>query len=507
MSNQKFSNKTLLYPFNQDLLPDIDKIHDIGTPTRRFKHVHTDNLTTSFFSTSSSIVDSIIFDIANQDVRLSRTSANLLTLDNGVGGDAKIISSEYQIGDADYKLVQEGAGNICANYFDTLSHFKYNRTNKTLKLTIAGGDSIEFEEFLGHTHIIVSGEVHVDTIEEKTSGVGVTIDSVLLKDGVVDPPLGYNLNSKLWSRVGAEGILLGNYDGTSVLSFGNLISGYQAAKFILAGCSRNVIFGTRALGNATGNSVVNMVIIGFESCLNANNMDNGVIVGSQSGKNLTSGGNNNVIVGFATGNTATSANKITLIGSSSDVLSSGLINCSTLGTSAIVQTSHSTQIGDRVDNSTGVLSFHIQDVIDESMNDGFSGLIINGTGGSNSKEGLYITQTMSDTFGNGTDTSSTAVIRVKRVGDSVSLVMQLWTVNPTVAAQFDFGTAIDANYRPPYDLTFSVFVQEATGGDSFKRLIIDSASGIITVSELGGNNLNTGVGINTVNGTGVSWSL
>lgn len=529
MSNQKFSNQTLLYPFNQDIYPDYDNIRDIGSPTRRFKHIHTGNLTTSFFSTSSSIVDSMIFDIANQDVRLFRPSTKTLALDDNSGGPAKLLASEFLVGDSSFNLSIDTLKPRIE--FDGGDFMEFDRASNCLTFKIANNPNPDFQvengvvtartelrvadaltfirkEISGPAIHDVRFQFHTDNWmywDHSTTKLSTYISS---QEIVKITPAGlfassvdvtltgdYKMGGYVWSDWNRtnRSVRIGNPNGSLIDSsgYGLTLCGDSAGAYSISGSSRNSFFGGRC-GN--GGALSFNCGFGFET-FQGSNASNCSVMGCQSFQNVT--GDNNTGIGFSVGNNLISGTRNTLLGKSSDVASATQINSSTLGDSAIVQTDHSCQIGDRVDNGSGILSFHTQDVHNENFVDGNVGLIINDQLGSNSKEGLYISHEYINTFGNGTDVSTSCRIRFRRVGDSISVVFEGCIITATVADAQVFGDVLDIEYRPAYTLSFPILC--TTGAVDWKQLKITTA-GSISLSELGSSGLSLTTNVFSANG-------
>lgn len=92
MSNQRFANATTYFHFNQPLLPNTDGTIDLGSTDLKWGTIHA-----ASHVISDAIVDTLTLDIVNQDCRFLRSGANEVTLDNGLGGDARFLASHQEV--------------------------------------------------------------------------------------------------------------------------------------------------------------------------------------------------------------------------------------------------------------------------------------------------------------------------------------------------------------------------------------------------------------------------
>ena len=131
MSNQLYQNDIKLFPFTDDIVPISDNTIDLGSSDRRFKHIHvanqtstnitTTNFTASSITADSHIVNEVILDIANQDIRLSRPTDETLLIDNNAGSDATLEVSHIICDDINVSIVL-GTQNIADEFISDIAN-------------------------------------------------------------------------------------------------------------------------------------------------------------------------------------------------------------------------------------------------------------------------------------------------------------------------------------------------------------------------------------------------
>lgn len=175
MSNQIYRNSLKYYPVNQDILPNLDNVQDLGSSDRRFKHIHVANVTTTNLIATSVTVDNsemdllkvntiqnfddgdnvkindilkpsldATYDLGASDAQWDNAhivtshvntanivNANITTVDT----DTLLVDS-IEVGDAQFEIfLDAGTPTI---QFDSGDNLTYDRTANEFKIKIAG---------------------------------------------------------------------------------------------------------------------------------------------------------------------------------------------------------------------------------------------------------------------------------------------------------------------------------------------------------------------------------
>ena len=142
MSNQLFSNSTKYFNMIDDLIPISDNTIDLGSSTQRWKHLHSANATVNTMVVTNHIVDSVILDIANQDCRLYRSSANVIGFDNNSSGNGTLQGSQYNVVDSNFGLKLFGTEPQISLDGDG-NRLRYDKSLKELEYRVNGNPNPE----------------------------------------------------------------------------------------------------------------------------------------------------------------------------------------------------------------------------------------------------------------------------------------------------------------------------------------------------------------------------
>jgi hypothetical protein len=297
-------------------------------------------------------------------------------------------------------------GVVDATSYTLDPNFKIDFQGLNPRITMDGNDTIVYDRAANELQIKVSplvdvihrdgetefkGQILVDTILEKTGSAGTTINGVVINDGEIwsatDSVKCLGLETQRWKRVfvqnapGDCNVWIGSINPpTWTTGVDNVVIGGQGAgqsmttaihcTFIGSNCGVSTTsaqycmgLGTSALANNTTGS--GNVAMGRDAGrLNVISGSN-TSMGNQANRNTTTA--ENTAVGAFTNDISTTNTTMTCIGyAANPSAATGIVNAVALGNRTLVQNSHDVQLGNRVDNGSGELSFHTQIVSKET---------------------------------------------------------------------------------------------------------------------------------------------
>ena len=332
MSQQLYSSNIdngKLYPFRASLLPSVGDTHSLGNAANRWDVVHCQDCQAGSVTTPEHIVDDILMDIANKDIKISRDSVSHVLIDNNAGGPAILQVAKYEVGDTDFNLELDGtdsfinfAGGDFIKYDRTLNQMEFKigaapnpdvviSNGKVLvddQLCIADFDTFIHKDTTGPTNgdvFFVFNDTDTDQLvwDDSTNELSfqvagspiVNMTPTSLEVDTINPVTGgapvvvAGVDIQL---INTRNILVGN-GSLAALTTGdeNTALGDSALALLETGID-HVAIGNNASAAIVGNSCT--VAIGFNT-LAANTVSDNVAIGCSAMLNNTTGANNTAV--------------------------------------------------------------------------------------------------------------------------------------------------------------------------------------------------------------------